>query len=506
MSTEIVQAPPEPVHLVALSGIHTLDGQIRYACEHNQPNPTLETVQAWLARYGVHITISSPFVSGVVNGWRAEQGLSSLPAWQPPTMAAEPIPQPAAQREALRREAPAGAKGFYAAAFLSMLVSVDTSWRFFGDVLHITDLRERVVMFAVLEVALVACGYGMRANVHRSGRPGSPRLIAWLLCGLAAYMAWQLSGFADGLARVALGPVLGLVMLDRALGIERRAGQHKTGTWARVGRELRERVLSRLGLSDDERDALARTRDRAARRVARLSLAGWVVFRAGRVARALRASNIAHDPAARARMLTELAVIRHANELTELDQPSPWHTGPGAHPSHEAADDTSPPQDVLGQAPHDVSHPAGDTRRVSPALVAGPAARTRTRTPKATREPRNPARNSAAGKGKARPTREEYLARARAALADSEPATVTAQWVQAVVPGISRSMSYVIADALSTESSSPGADASVDGSVDGVRGRGLVGSTDGAVDGSVDMSGDVSVDTDRPLSLNGGAR
>lgn len=480
MSIETRQAPPEPVHLVALSGIHTLEGQIRYACEHNQPNATLETVQAWLARYSVHITISSPFVSGVVNAWRAEQGLPSLPAWQPPTIAAEPIPQPA-----VRREAPAGAKGFYAAAFLSMLVSVDTSWRFFGDVLHITDLRERVVMFAVLEVALVACGYGMRANVHRSGRPGSPRLIAWLLCGLAAYMAWQLSGFADGLARVALGPVLGLVMLDRALGIERRAGQHKTSAWARIGRELRERVLSRLGLADDERDALARTRDRAARRAAKLSLAGWVVFRAGRVARALRASNIAHDPAARARMLTELAVIRHANELAELDQPSPWQG-------------TITPATVPAGADQPMS-PDEPTATGSPTTPpAVPAATTRARAPKATRE----SRNSAAGKGKARPTREEYLARARAALADSEPVTVTARWVQAAVPGISRSMSYVIADALSTEPSSPG----VDASADDVRGPSLVGSTDGSTDASVDMSGDVSVDTDRPLSLNGGAR
>jgi hypothetical protein len=221
---------------------------------------------------------------------------------------------------------PDGARGFYFVAAMSMLVSIDTSWRFFGQVLHITNLWERAVMFAVLEAALIACGYGMRANVHRSGHPGAPRLFAWILCGLAGYMALVLSGVAEGLARVTLGPALGLVMLHLALGIEIRAGAHaKTTTWARIGRELRERVLSRLGLADDERDALARTRDRAARRAARLSLARVVPFRRTRLARAVARSGVAHDPAVRARMLAELAALRHADELVTLDQPSPWH-------------------------------------------------------------------------------------------------------------------------------------------------------------------------------------
>lgn len=221
---------------------------------------------------------------------------------------------------------PPGAKGFYLVAGMSMLVSIDTSWRFFGHVLHITNLWERVVMFAVLEAALIACGYGMRAGVQRSGHPGAPRLFAWLLCGLSGYMAWQLSGVAEGLARVALGPALGLVMLHLALGIEIRAGEHARMTmWARIGRELRERFLSRLGLADDERDALARTRDRAARRVARLSLAKHALFRSARVARSVARSDVAHDDTARTRMLAELAALRYAGELATLPQLSPWH-------------------------------------------------------------------------------------------------------------------------------------------------------------------------------------
>ncbi|MFC0108283.1 hypothetical protein [Kibdelosporangium aridum] len=224
------------------------------------------------------------------------------------------------------RHGPAGARGFYVVAAMSLAVSVDTSWRFFGERLDITAIWERAIMFAVVEVALIACGYAMRAGVQSvTGRPGPARLVAWMLCGLSAYMALDLSGPIEGLARVALGPILGLVMLHLALGIEIRHGASaRVTTWAKVGRELRERVLSRLGLADDQRDALARTRDRAAGRVAHLSLAPWVVFRGTRLRRAVRASNAAHDPAMRDRMLAELAAVRHLRDLAELDQPSPW--------------------------------------------------------------------------------------------------------------------------------------------------------------------------------------
>jgi hypothetical protein len=35
-------------------------------------------------------------------------------------------------------------------------------------------------------------------------------------------------------------------------------------------------------------------------------------------------SNVAHDPAAKQRMLAELAAVRHADKLANLEQPSPW--------------------------------------------------------------------------------------------------------------------------------------------------------------------------------------
>jgi hypothetical protein len=232
----------------------------------------------------------------------------------------------------LLRRLPAGTPWFYYLASAGGLaVSLNTSWRFFGERLGVTG-AERVIMFSVVELALVACALGMRANVRRidpttsrSGAPGAPRTVAWVLCGLSAYAALLLSGPVDGVARVALGPLLSLVMLHLALGIEirNRTATH-TGTWARVAGEMRERVLSRLGLADDDRDALTRTRERAARRVAILALSGRTPLRTTRLARALRTSNVAHDDRIQQRMLAELAVLRHAGDLATLALPSPW--------------------------------------------------------------------------------------------------------------------------------------------------------------------------------------
>jgi hypothetical protein len=341
------------------------------------------------------------------------------------------------------RARPGGALGFYVVAVMSMVVSVDTSWRFFDHNLHITDIRERVVMFAVLEVALIACGYGMRANVQRHGRPGAPRLVAWVLCGMAGYMAWQLSGVAEGIARVTLGPVLGLVMLHLALGIEIRAGHARTTAWARVAHELRERLLSRLGLADDTRDALARTRDRAVQRAARLALAGRLApWRTARLTRALRTAHVAHEPAAQHRLLAELATARHAGELADLPLESPWRT---ASASTAAAAEPAP------AVPSD----AGRTARPG---VGEQARRTAT---KPSGRPAN--KSGGAGKRSARPSKADYVARARAALADAAPGTpVTAQWVQTAVPDISRSMSYVVATELTTEPADPHEDTTTD--------------------------------------------
>jgi len=351
-STDVLSSAAHAARLVMLD---TMDEKIRYACEA-LGQPSTSDVLAFLVTYGV---VTSPkreraAVSKEVEKWRAERGLGDtgdLPRMSLEMLteldsrkaAAEAAPEeeapkaevtdtpaePPVQTETAtkpeKRTSPEGSRGFYLVAFMSLLVSVDTSWRFFGDKLGITNMYERAAMFAVVEVALIACGFAMRAGIRSHGKPGPARLILWALCAASGYMAFDLAGPVSGLARVTLGPVLGVVMLHLALGLELRASRTRLSTWARVSRELKERFLSRLGLGDDERDALARTRDRSARRAARLARAPWYTpFRKIRLARALRNANVAHDDRMRNRLMAELAAVQHADELRRLDLASPW--------------------------------------------------------------------------------------------------------------------------------------------------------------------------------------
>lgn len=171
-----------------------------------------------------------------------------------------------------------------------MAVSLNTSWRFFDEVLHIpTAYGERWVMFAVAELALVVCGAGMAVNVKRTGHPGAFRGLVWAMCAAMAYMAWAMSTPEEAIGRIILGPALGAIMLHLGLGLE------------------------------------LRTRDRKAHRAAALARPPrrpW--SRAARLERALLAAGVADDEVMRERMLARLAVLRHAGELASLPQRSPW--------------------------------------------------------------------------------------------------------------------------------------------------------------------------------------
>lgn len=236
-----------------------------------------------------------------------------------------------------------GTRGFYAVALMSLSVSVNTSWRFFAQDLGVTNTWERTAMFAVLEAAQVACGTGMALNVRETGQPGRPRLVAWLLCAVSGYMAWNLSGPATGLARVVLGPLLGLVMLHLALGIEvRQARNARTGTWTLVRDQVRERLLSALGLTVLGQDAGELRRARATSRAARLAKARFAFARVTRVRRALRLADLNGDPVALRKLLDQVAVAHHAVTLREVDPGSPWDgfTARDPDPDPEATAET----------------------------------------------------------------------------------------------------------------------------------------------------------------------
>lgn len=239
-----------------------------------------------------------------------------------------------------------GTGPFYLVALVASFISLDTAARYFGEILHITGALtvdvplwsgrvwhivnapvERWALCGIVELSLVACGYAMRSNVRRpGGKPGPAQLVAVALVAFSALMAITIGGPVAGVARAVLGPVLALVALHLALGIEVhiRPGGEGTGTWARLRRELRERLLSIFGLGDDERDARARTRDRAVDRAARLATANYVIARKPRLARAVRQSGVALDPAARTRLKVQVAAQKNLDDLLNLTGDSPW--------------------------------------------------------------------------------------------------------------------------------------------------------------------------------------
>ena len=212
-----------------------------------------------------------------------------------------------------------GTTPWYVAAAVATLVSTDTSWRFFGEKLGITWEPERVALFAVLEIALFAAAWSMRAGVRRNGNPGTARFVAWSLAGASGYMAVDLAGPVSGGARVILGPVLAIVALHQALGIELKVSHGvRSGTWARIGRELRERALSRMGLADDQRDALTRTRQRAAVKAAEIATSAKPNMRK------LRKLTVKAGPAYRGLILDTAATLKGLDKLVDMDMDNPW--------------------------------------------------------------------------------------------------------------------------------------------------------------------------------------
>jgi hypothetical protein len=263
----------------------------------------------------------------------------------------------------------------YLAALGALGNNAATSWAFVRDVVHMHSLPERVVLFSVVEFALLSLTAVMRSVVRRS-QPGEPRrpgpagTVAWALCGVTALAAWEVSGPVVGTVRVLTGAVLYEVLLHLALGIDRRERTGQQGTLARIAGELRERALSRLGLGDDARDAVTRTRERAAHRAARLAIVRRTPFRQARLQRALRISQVASDPERMDAMLAEITVLKHASKLGDLDWSVPWSgprqttgTGQTAQPDRTGQTSTGPDHAV----PADQTTPAATVEQTSPA-------------------------------------------------------------------------------------------------------------------------------------------
>ncbi|MFF0723631.1 hypothetical protein [Streptomyces sp. NPDC004134] len=222
--------------------------------------------------------------------------------------------------------------------------TADTSWRFAEDYLGMGSTAERAAMFAAAELGLFASALMARQNLNGPMKaPGAPGLLVWLITGVQVIPAYAESGPLGGTVRAFVGPVMAAVLWHLAMGIElrhRKPGAESRGMLAVAGRELRERLLSRLGITERDRNAAQISRDRATVRAVELAARLAALppeQRAGRfgrrIARRLSAAvakaSVGADREQRRKLLELLAARRHAAELATVPLASPWTEAAG---------------------------------------------------------------------------------------------------------------------------------------------------------------------------------
>jgi hypothetical protein len=234
------------------------------------------------------------------------------------------------------RKTPAAVAVASLAAMACTAYSADTSWRFAEHRLGMTSEIERAAMFAAAELALFSCALMARQNLRSpQGTPGTPGVLVWVITGVQVIPAYSESGIIGGTVRAVVGPVLAALLWHLAMGIELRhttPGAASQSLPALLARELRERLLSRLGLAVRDRTAEQITRDRWT--VKAVSLAAKLAETkpgargrartARRLSKAVGKAQAGADEAQRTKLLDLLAARRHAESLATIDLPSPW--------------------------------------------------------------------------------------------------------------------------------------------------------------------------------------
>lgn len=161
----------------------------------------------------------------------------------------------------------AATAGLLIPAALALGMSADTSYRFLGKALQITDDTERLLLCGVAEAAIVALTIYAWATKTKG-----PAYLAYAAVLVQAIPAFQVSGSVGGPVRVVLGPVMLAVLLHLLLGLElRMSGQKSDGLIASALRELRERLTAYLGIGRRGDDSAAIARSRAADRAVDLA-------------------------------------------------------------------------------------------------------------------------------------------------------------------------------------------------------------------------------------------
>ncbi|MEU4174819.1 hypothetical protein, partial [Streptomyces sp. NPDC026589] len=215
--------------------------------------------------------------------------------------------------------------------------SGETSWAFATDYLGMDGIA-RAALFGVAELGLLALALIARQQLLNEGTPGLPGTLVWVITGVMVVPAYAESGMVGGSVRAVFGPIMAAILWHFVMGIElrsRQPGSASQSLLATLGREVRERLLSRLGISARDRNAAQITRDRATSRAVELAARlaehspqqrqGWRGRRLARqLSKALGRAGVGSDSGQREELLARLAARRHALTLVTTPLPSPW--------------------------------------------------------------------------------------------------------------------------------------------------------------------------------------
>ncbi|WP_328502144.1 hypothetical protein OG828_22735 [Streptomyces sp. NBC_00457] len=277
-------------------------------------------------------------------------GMPALPHWLPAPAAIAALIVVALSAawslQLYRRKRSAGQRRSTAAIPVAAIAAIgctaysaDTSWRFAADYLDMGSAIERAAMFAAAELALFATALMARQNLNGPKQaPGVPGTLTWVITGVQIVPAYAESGPVGGTVRAFVGPVLAAMLWHLAMGIELRnrsphADSHSLA--AVLARQMRERLLARLGIADRDADAARIIRDRALDRAVTLILRAEIMppdkrtkWRGRRLTRrlyqALEQADVDRDERQDELLLRKLATRQQALALATITLPARW--------------------------------------------------------------------------------------------------------------------------------------------------------------------------------------
>ncbi|MBH1939213.1 hypothetical protein I5Q34_33995 [Streptomyces sp. AV19] len=237
-----------------------------------------------------------------------------------------------------RRKLSAGTLSAMAAFVVCTSVSLNTSYRFTSDGLDMTGDVERMLSCAAFECLIAMCVLGAREKLAAERTTGWYGSAVWILAVLSAVPAWHEGGglTAGTIVRIIVGSFGSAISSHAALGLElrHREGAESQSAMAQVIRDLRERLMARLGLTTRSRTAQEIAQDRALSRALDLAVRYQSLTEKSRPkkrvrldarqARALIEAGCATDPRRRDEYRRQLALLQSPAELRAMAITSPW--------------------------------------------------------------------------------------------------------------------------------------------------------------------------------------